>query len=225
MGAYVYYSYEEFGRGYIGARNRDPVGDNYLGSYTDQTFNPTEKVVIAEFDTFEEALDTEYSLHCFFQVGKNPHFANKQIGGMGSNWSDPTSVWADYTEKERRQRIEKAKAAIRPEVRRAAAFQCWEQEDYRDKVVAATRAFYENWSEEERKEHGRKSAAAQRKSWKKEWWDAVVQAGEYAKENGHKRWFLGVIQKKYNVGRKPLVRIKKLIQEGYTWEEAVEGRG
>ena len=77
MGAYVYYSYEQHGRGYIGARNRNAVDDAYFGTFSDDTFNPTEKVVIAEFETFEEALAAEVELHNFFEVDVNPHFANR----------------------------------------------------------------------------------------------------------------------------------------------------
>ena len=76
---YVYYSYEEFGRGYIGSRTCDclPKNDNYLGSYTDETFNPTNKIILETFSTREEALQAEVNLHKFYQVDKNPHFANK----------------------------------------------------------------------------------------------------------------------------------------------------
>lgn len=76
---YVYYSYEEFGRGYIGCRtcNCLPEEDNYLGSYHDETFSPTNKIVLETFSTREEALQAEIDLHEFYQVDKNPHFANK----------------------------------------------------------------------------------------------------------------------------------------------------
>lgn len=76
---YVYYSYEEFGRGYIGCRtcNCLPEEDNYLGSYHDETFSPTNKIVLETFSTREEALQAEIDLHEFYKVDKNPHFANK----------------------------------------------------------------------------------------------------------------------------------------------------
>lgn len=76
---YVYYSYEEFGRGYIGCRtcNCLPEDDDYLGSYHDETFSPTNKIVLETFSTREEALQAEIDLHEFYQVDKNPHFANK----------------------------------------------------------------------------------------------------------------------------------------------------
>ena len=76
---YVYYSYEEFGRGYIGCRTCEglPEKDVYLGSYHDKTFSPTQKIILETFSTRKEALQAEVNLHKFYQVDKNPHFANK----------------------------------------------------------------------------------------------------------------------------------------------------
>lgn len=76
---YVYYSYEEFGRGYIGCRtcNCLPEEDDYLGSYHDESFNPSNKIILETFSTRKEALQAEVDLHKFYQVDKNPHFANK----------------------------------------------------------------------------------------------------------------------------------------------------
>ena len=76
---YVYYSYEEFGRGYIGCRTCEglPEKDVYLGSYHDKTFSPTQKIILETFSTRVEALQAEVDLHMFYQVDKNPHFANK----------------------------------------------------------------------------------------------------------------------------------------------------
>jgi hypothetical protein len=84
MNHYVYYSYEEWGRGYIGSRSCkcDPQEDvKYFGSFRDKTFSPTHKIIIQEFETREEALEAEILLHAFFSVDKNSHFANlaKQI--------------------------------------------------------------------------------------------------------------------------------------------------
>ena len=76
---YIYYSYEEFGRGYIGCRTCSclPEEDNYLGSYKDKTFNPTNKIILETFDNRTEALEAEVLLHQFYNVDTNPHFANK----------------------------------------------------------------------------------------------------------------------------------------------------
>lgn len=75
--SYVYYSYEEWGRGYIGSRSQDPEGDDYMGSFTDPTFQPTHKIVLAEFDDYKDALAVEIELHEFYDVARNPHFANR----------------------------------------------------------------------------------------------------------------------------------------------------
>lgn len=76
---YVYYSYEEFGRGYIGCRTCEgsPEKDSYMGSFHDKSFNPSHKIILETFLTREEALQAEVNLHEFYQVDKNPHFANK----------------------------------------------------------------------------------------------------------------------------------------------------
>ena len=76
---YTFYSYEEWGRGYIGRRTctSPPENDQYFGSYTDDSFNPTEKIILGTYPTLEEASEAEVALHSFFQVDLNPHFVNK----------------------------------------------------------------------------------------------------------------------------------------------------
>jgi len=77
---YTYYSYEEFGRGYIGSRvcNCLPEEDiKYFGSYRDKTFKPTQKIILETFDSIEKSLEAECILHDFYEVDKNLHFANK----------------------------------------------------------------------------------------------------------------------------------------------------
>jgi len=77
---YTYYSYEPFGRGYIGSRGcecNSVEEDNYFGSYGDKTFNPSCKIILTEHATREEAVEAEVKLHKFYQVDTNPHFANK----------------------------------------------------------------------------------------------------------------------------------------------------
>lgn len=77
---YVYYSYEEWGRGYIGSRTSScpPSEDTkYYGSFKDKAFCPTHKIILQEFNTRKEALEAEIALHDFYQVHINPHFANR----------------------------------------------------------------------------------------------------------------------------------------------------
>ena len=79
---YVYYSYEPWGRGYIGKRECWCLPEEdvkYFGSFRDKTFKPTEKIILQTFDTVEEAFLAEIQLQEFYQVDKNPHFANIYI--------------------------------------------------------------------------------------------------------------------------------------------------
>jgi len=77
---YVYYSYEEFGLGYIGSRICDCVPEEdikYFGSFRDKTFYPTNKIILENFNNNIDMLKAEVLLHDFYQVDINPHFANK----------------------------------------------------------------------------------------------------------------------------------------------------
>jgi hypothetical protein len=77
---YVYYSWEQWGRGYIGVRSCKclPEEDKtYFGSFRDKTFFPTEKIILGVFESREEANQVEIKLHDFFNVGINPNFANR----------------------------------------------------------------------------------------------------------------------------------------------------
>ena len=77
---YVYHSFEEWGREYIGVRSCDclPEEDTkYFGSFSDKSFNPTEKTILFVCETRKEAAGIEIKLHDFFDVAVNPQFANR----------------------------------------------------------------------------------------------------------------------------------------------------
>lgn len=77
---YVYRSYEPLGRSYIGKRSCLclPEGDiQYLGSYSDPDFFPTQKEILAICESSEHALQVEIFFHEFYDIGRNPMFANK----------------------------------------------------------------------------------------------------------------------------------------------------
>jgi len=78
---YVYYSYEEYGRGYFGSRTCKCLPEEdvkYFGSYSDNTFNPTQKIILkSDYFTREEAYDDEIILQQYYKVVENTHFANK----------------------------------------------------------------------------------------------------------------------------------------------------
>jgi hypothetical protein len=79
---YVYYSYEPWGKGYIGKRECKCLPEEdvkYFGSFKDKSFKPTQKIILQTFNTAEEAYFTEIILQEFYQVDKNPHFANIYI--------------------------------------------------------------------------------------------------------------------------------------------------
>ena len=80
MNHYVYYSYEEWGRGYIGVRScicKPQDDDKYMGSFYDKSFKPTQKIILEMFNSREQAIDAEIKLHQFYAVDVNPHFANR----------------------------------------------------------------------------------------------------------------------------------------------------
>ena len=77
---YVYKSFEEGGREYIGVRSCNclPEEDTkYFGSFKDKTFFPTEKTILFVCETRKEAAEIEIELHDFFDVAVNSQFANK----------------------------------------------------------------------------------------------------------------------------------------------------
>ena len=77
---YVYKSFEEEGREYIGCRSCNCLPEEdieYSGSFYDKTFFPTEKTILFVCETREEVLEIEIELHNFFDVGVNPQFANR----------------------------------------------------------------------------------------------------------------------------------------------------
>ena len=78
---YTYYSYEEWGMGYFGSRSCEclPEEDiNYFGSFTHKNFKPTQKIILKnDYATRAEAIKDEVILHDYYDVAKNPHFANR----------------------------------------------------------------------------------------------------------------------------------------------------
>lgn len=78
---YTYYSYEEYGRGYIGSRTCKCLPEEdvkYFGSFKDKTFKPTCKIILkSDYFTREEAYADEIILQQHYKVVENPHFANK----------------------------------------------------------------------------------------------------------------------------------------------------
>lgn len=76
---YVYYSYEKWGRGYIGSRECKCLPEEdikYFGSFSNKSFKPTQKIILQTYSSKVEAIEDEIKLHNFYKVDTNPHFAN-----------------------------------------------------------------------------------------------------------------------------------------------------
>jgi hypothetical protein len=113
---YTYYSYEEFGRGYIGKRSCNclPAEDvKYFGSYKDKTFKPTQKIILETYDTEKESARAEKILHNFYDVRNNFHFANQVNAGEKfyrtpeQARNDRKRYWDSLTEEERIQVVKR----------------------------------------------------------------------------------------------------------------------
>ena len=77
---YVYYSYEEYGRGYIGSRTCKCLPEEdikYFGSFKDRSFKPTQKTILRIYATREDAYVDEIILQEYYKVVENPHFVNR----------------------------------------------------------------------------------------------------------------------------------------------------
>jgi hypothetical protein len=75
-----------------------------MGSFTDKTFKPTEKIILSTFDTSEEAIEAEILLHSFYEIDANIHFANraKQTSSAFSfRREGEGSLYAGKTDKEK----------------------------------------------------------------------------------------------------------------------------
>jgi hypothetical protein len=117
---YVYYSYEEWGRGYIGKRECKcpPEEDvSYFGSFYDNTFQPTCKIILETFSSREEALNAEIFLHSFYDVAKNPHFANKAKQTSTRFTGDGSGMRGKRHTPETRRKMSENSSSRRPEVK------------------------------------------------------------------------------------------------------------
>jgi hypothetical protein len=120
---YTYYSYEEWGRGYIGKGSCDCNPEEeltYFGSYRDKTFKPTQKIILGVYNNSTEAIAAEIKLQHFFKVVPNPHFANQAYQtstGFQTNSEIARKTNANMTPEQRREKTRKA---------RSVKFQCTE---------------------------------------------------------------------------------------------------
>jgi hypothetical protein len=75
----VYDSYEEKigGRDYLGKHSSQNPYDDYLGSYSDDTFDPTHKIVLGYSKTAEGAVWLEIQWQRVLGVVEDPQYANQ----------------------------------------------------------------------------------------------------------------------------------------------------
>ena len=73
----VYLSFEPGGRDYIGKHSSENPYDDYLGSYKDKTFDPTNKIILEYSKTEEGAVEAEMRWQRVFNVVENRQFVNQ----------------------------------------------------------------------------------------------------------------------------------------------------
>lgn len=91
---FVYLSFEEFpeGRDYIGVHSTDDLNDGYLGSFKDEDFNPTSKIILQFCRTREGAVEAEIRWQQVFTVAADTQYANRayqtnrKFDTSGSSW-------------------------------------------------------------------------------------------------------------------------------------------
>ena len=88
----VYNSYEPEGRDYIGKRSTKNPYEGYLGSFSDTTFNPEHKIVLAYAKTPEGAIWLEMMFQRVFNVVENEQFANRSVQTSTKFQYDPTGT-------------------------------------------------------------------------------------------------------------------------------------
>jgi hypothetical protein len=162
---YTYYSYEEFGRGYIGVRSCDcePEEDvDYFGSYTDKTFEPTQKIILQTYETREEANEDEVILHEFYQVDVNSHFANQAKQTSEKFYVAPEQArengrkyWKSLTLQERSEIMKKRWGHITPEQKSENARKAAQKKTSEERSEIAKK-HHRNKTPEQRSEVGRK---------------------------------------------------------------------
>lgn len=113
----VYNSFEEKenGRDYIGKHSSaDTPYDSYLGSFSDNSFSPTGKIILGYSKTPDGAIWLEMQWQRVFRVAEDPQFAN--LVYQTSDKFDTTGLeWSEDSRK--RQSRSQREAQNRPEVK------------------------------------------------------------------------------------------------------------
>ena len=166
---YTYYSYEEYGRGYIGSRTCDCLPEcdiRYFGSFYDKTFKPTQKIILKTYETREDTLNDEVLLHHFYEVHINPHFAN-QAKQTSSKFYLPRDKWSKIGKENKKHK--RGFFKLTTEQKRKNGIRIYQQglgihsPDFYEKKVEIGKRAYENktgvhsLTQEEKSKYGKKS--------------------------------------------------------------------
>ena len=73
----VYLSFENDGRDYIGRHSSENPYDDYMGSFTDLTFDPDGKIILGYYLSAEESARGEIQWQRVFSVVEDDSFANR----------------------------------------------------------------------------------------------------------------------------------------------------
>jgi hypothetical protein len=104
----VYLSYESGhrGRNYIGKHTTKDLYDGYLGSFSDESFNPDSRIILGVFNSPEAATQAEIQWQRVFNVVPDPEFANRSY--QTSTKFDTTGLEAHNKGKPRTEREKQA---------------------------------------------------------------------------------------------------------------------
>jgi hypothetical protein len=110
--AYNSYESRPGGRDYIGKHSAEDPYDDYLGSFSDGSFDPDTKIVMAYSKTAEGAVWFEVNFHNVFNVDQDPGYANKvkqtstKFDSSGLKWTDEQKLNASKVQSEVQNRPE-----------------------------------------------------------------------------------------------------------------------
>jgi len=110
----VYDSYEDSpnGKDYIGKHSSEDPYDSYLGSFSDNGFNPSDKIILGYSKTPEGAVWMEIQWQRVFRVAEDPQFVNKvyqtseKFDSTGLKWSEESRQRSSEIQKEVQNRPE-----------------------------------------------------------------------------------------------------------------------
>lgn len=200
MNNYTYYSYEEYGRGYIGSRGCEcPIDEDYeyLGTFTDKKFKPTKKIILGIFKTRKEAYEAEILLHNFFEVDINPHFANK-CKATSSGFTCPKR----FSDEEIKKRLKKQKLNASKKWRKNNPEKVKEiKKEYAERNCDKIKTYQKKWREENtqrKKEYAKKYYEKNKEKFKqksKEQWEKREDKEQFSKKQYQKYKEIGYYTK------------------------------